>query len=84
MPIPGLSSHRLLGISKQDGRYTDALASGRLTFAVLILGLGSAAGIVNDSMLSSATLVVAMLAAISALLAHRLHNSESTKPTEDH
>ena len=84
MPIPGLSSHRLLGISKQDGRYTDALASGRLTFAVLILGLGSAAGIVNDSMLSSATLVVALLAAISALLAHRLHNSESTKRTEDH
>lgn len=80
IPIRRFSASSLLGCDASEGGYCDVLSAGRLTFAVLILGLGLSDGVLTAEMMSAAMVVIASLAAISAFRAHRSQLSRDSAP----
>ncbi len=85
LALPNNGASKILDCSIEDGRYFDGVSVSRSTFAVLILGLGATAGVVQNELLSQSTVIISLLAAFAAILAHRVHlqsNETSLSPTE--
>jgi Kef-type K+ transport system membrane component KefB len=80
--LPKNGASKILDCSIQDARYFDALSVSRSTFAVLILSLGATAGVIQNELLSQSTVIISLLAAFAAILAHRVHIQYHGKESE--
>ncbi|MDP6661856.1 MAG: hypothetical protein QF760_01370 [Candidatus Thalassarchaeaceae archaeon] len=73
LPLPWLGAGHILGHGPSDATYFEVLATSRLTFAALIVWLGVEAGTMSTALLSEVTIIVSLLSASSASVAHYLH-----------
>ena len=80
LPFPRLGVGRILGHGPEDSTYFEVLAASRLTFAALIIWLGVEAGAMSSALLSEVTIVVSLLSASSAFVAHYLHIRSPARP----